>query len=208
MYLIVGLGNPGEKYKNTRHNMGFWFVDRLAQQMGINVKKLKFKSLAGDGTAFSQKVVLLKPQTYMNLSGEAVFDAAQYYKIEPQNIIVVYDDAALSLGRIRIRQKGSDGGHNGMKSIIYMLESDEFLRIRIGIGAPKNKNFDLADWVLSDMPKESRDLVDETLSRTLDALKLILEGDVQTAMGIYNADVSAKEKHEENAQDGEIPKLF
>ena len=148
-YMIVGLGNPGKQYESTRHNAGFICLDLLAEKYSISVKKLKFKSLLGEGRIEGKRCLLLKPQTFMNLSGEAVRDAAEFYKIPPENIIVIYDDISLDPGKLRIRRKGSDGGHNGMKNILYHLKSDGFPRIKVGVGAKPNPEYDLADWVLS-----------------------------------------------------------
>ena len=139
MYLIAGLGNPGTKFEMTRHNIGFHTIDYIADKTGIKVKKLKFKALFGEGEINGEKVLLVKPQTYMNLSGESLIDFVRFYKIPVSNVIVISDDIALPTGRIRIRQKGSAGGHNGLKSIIYMLGSDEFCRVRIGVGAPEDE---------------------------------------------------------------------
>ncbi len=138
MKLIVGLGNPGRQYADTKHNIGFMVVDYLAGKLGIKVDKIKFKSIIGEGFVGTEKIVLAKPQTYMNLSGEAVLDMVQWYKPEPQDMLVIFDDMDLPLGKLRLRMKGSAGGHNGMKSIIYLVQSDEFPRLRIGIGRPEN----------------------------------------------------------------------
>ena len=137
MYLIAGLGNPDKKYEATRHNIGFETIDLLAHKEGIRLTKLKHKAVCGDGIICGEKVIIAKPQTYMNLSGESIRDIVNFYKIPVQNVIVVCDDINLEIGRLRIRPKGSDGGHNGLKSIIYQLASDEFVRIRMGVGAPK-----------------------------------------------------------------------
>ena len=145
-FLIVGLGNPGTQYEYTRHNAGFLTLDALAEKAGIRVSSLKFKALYGTGLLAGEKVVLLKPQTFMNASGEAVRDAAAFYKIPPQRIIVIYDDISLDVGRLRIRRKGSDGGHNGIKSILYLLESDQFPRVKMGVGKKPHPEMDLADW--------------------------------------------------------------
>lgn len=199
MYIVAGLGNPGEKYRNTRHNAGFWVIDRLADEMGVKVNRLKFKSFVGDGILCGKKVILLKPQTYMNLSGEAIMDARDYYKVPNDNIIVVYDDVALPAGRLRIRTKGSDGGHNGIKSILYMLQSDEFLRIRVGVGMPENKNYDLADWVMSSIQKDEENIFENAVKRACDASKLIISGDIQAAMSQYNR--ALPDKPDENEKE-------
>lgn len=137
MYIIAGLGNPGKKYENTRHNMGFTAIDLLAEKFGIKVNKLRFKALTGEGRIAGQKVLLIKPQTYMNLSGESVRMALDYYKEPPENLIVIYDDIDIPTGSIRIRKKGSAGTHNGMRNILYQIQSEDFPRIRVGIGSGK-----------------------------------------------------------------------
>ena len=154
MYLIAGLGNPDKKYEATRHNIGFETIDLLAHKEGIRLTKLKHKAVCGDGIICGEKVIIAKPQTYMNLSGESIRDIVKFYKIPVQNVIVVCDDINLEIGRLRIRPKGSDGGHNGLKSIIYQLASDDFVRIRMGVGAPKGEHYDLADYVLGKFSKE------------------------------------------------------
>jgi len=151
--IIVGLGNPGEKYKNTRHNIGFVFIDCLASKYNISCKKLKFKALCGEGVINGTQVLLLKPQTYMNNSGESVREALQFYKLTWKDIIVVYDDISMEPGKLRFREQGSSGAHNGIKSLIYHLKSDVFDRIKIGVGDRPHREMDLADWVLSDIPK-------------------------------------------------------
>ena len=152
MYVIAGLGNPGKKYENTRHNMGFITVDQLAEKHDIKVDKLKFKALVGEGRIAGQKVLLVKPQTYMNLSGESIREVMHFYKLEPENLIVIYDDIDIELGTLRIRKFGSAGTHNGMKSVVYQLQSDRFPRIRIGIG--NQKKGDLVDFVIGGFSKE------------------------------------------------------
>ena len=185
-FLIAGLGNPGKKYEFTRHNAGFLFIDVLAGNLDVKVNRLKFKSLLGDAVIGSHRCLLLKPQTFMNNSGEAVRDAAAFYKIKPENIIVVFDDTSLPCGSLRIRRKGSDGGHNGLKSIIYHLNSDNFPRIKLGIGEKPIAEMELADWVLSpfkkDELKELRGVVDSACK----ALELMVEGETEKAMGLYN----------------------
>ena len=153
MYIIVGLGNPGDKYEKTRHNVGFNVIDLLAKEYSIDVSKLKHKALIGEGRVGTEKVILVKPMTYMNLSGESVVDICNYYNVDLENVIVIYDDIDLDVGKIRIRKKGSGGTHNGMRSIIKCLGSNEFPRVRVGISKPKNGQ-DLADFVLSRFAKE------------------------------------------------------
>lgn len=148
-WLLVFLGNPGPKYECTRHNAGFMAADALAKKLGVSINRARFKALTAPAEINGEKVLLLKPQTYMNLSGEAVGEAARFYKILPENVIVVSDEVSLPLGKLRVRMKGSAGGHNGLKSIIASLGSDNFPRVRIGVGAPPHPDYDMADWVLS-----------------------------------------------------------
>ena len=148
MYIIAGLGNPGRRYVNSRHNVGFETLDAVAAKYNIDVKKVKFNGIYGEGKIEGEKVVLVKPQTFMNLSGECIRDFKNWYKTEDAQIIIIYDDISLPLGKLRIRPKGSAGGHNGVKSIIYQLGSEVFPRIKIGVGAPENPDYDLADYVL------------------------------------------------------------
>ena len=148
-WLLVFLGNPGPKYECTRHNAGFMAADALAKKLGVSINRARFKALTASAEINGEKVLLMKPQTYMNLSGEAVGEAARFYKILPEHVIVVSDEVSLPLGRLRVRMKGSAGGHNGLKSIIASLGSDNFPRVRIGVGAPPHPDYDMADWVLS-----------------------------------------------------------
>ena len=148
-WLLVFLGNPGPKYECTRHNAGFMAADALARKLGVSINRARFKALTAPAEINGEKVLLMKPQTYMNLSGEAVGEAARFYKILPENVIVVSDEVSLPLGKLRVRMKGSAGGHNGLKSIIASLGSDNFPRVRIGVGAPPHPDYDMADWVLS-----------------------------------------------------------
>ena len=186
MIIIVGLGNPGKEYVNTRHNIGFEVIDKLADEAGIDGAERKHKALVGKGILDGHKVILAKPQTYMNLSGESIRDIASFYKIPPQNIIIICDDKNLETGRIRIRPKGSDGGHNGLKSIIYQLVSDEFVRIRMGVGAPKGEHYNLADYVLGKFSKEEIEVLTVTANRVVDAVECIIKNDVATAMNRFN----------------------
>ncbi len=185
MYIIIGLGNPDNKYVGTRHNMGFDVVDRLAYQHNITMDTVKHKALLGKGVIGGQKVLLAKPLTYMNLSGESVRALVDFYKVTPADIIVVYDDIALDLGRIRVREKGSAGGHNGMKNIILHLGTQEFVRVRVGVGE-KPPRMDLADYVLSRYKAEEMPLVREGVVDAASAIELILEQDAQAAMNRYN----------------------
>ncbi len=186
-FLVVGLGNPVKKYAFTRHNSGFLCVDMLAEKYDFTVKKLKFKSLLGDAEIGGHRCLVLKPQTYMNLSGEAVRDAAQFYKIPPERIVVLFDDVSLDVGKIRIRRKGTDGGHNGIKNIIYHLNSDRFPRIKIGVGKKPHPDYDLADWVLSEFKKDEEAPLKTALENACAALELMLDGKIDDAMNQYNS---------------------
>lgn len=186
-YMIVGLGNPGRQYETTRHNAGFICIDLLAEKHGIKITKLKFKSLMGDGRINGKRCLFLKPQTFMNLSGEAVRDAADFYKIPIENIIVICDDISLDPGKMRIRRKGSDGGQRGMKNIIYHLKSDNFPRIKVGVGAKPNPEYDLADWVLSHFSKEEAKLIKEAADKVIGAVEYMVDGKIDKAMSDYNS---------------------
>lgn len=186
MYIIAGLGNPKKEYANTRHNIGFDVIDVIADKYNIDVTTLKHKALVGKGIIEGNKVILVKPQTYMNLSGESLIDVCQFYKIDiPSELIVIYDDIALDVGAIRVRQKGSAGGHNGMKSIIQNLSTENFMRIRMGVGE-KPKDYDLADYVLGHFTKAERDLMDKAAISATDALNVIMNQGIDKAMGLYN----------------------
>lgn len=185
-YIIVGLGNPGKQYEYTRHNVGFLTLDELASQHGIKVDRLRFKALCGMGEIAGKKVLLLKPQTFMNNSGEAVRDAMQFYKIPPERTIIMYDDITLDVGRIRIRRKGSDGGQKGMRSIIYLTGSDNYPRVRLGIGAKPHPEYDLADWVLSTFPKADGERLEQAISNACEAVKFMLADDFDSAMNRFN----------------------
>lgn len=187
MKLIVGLGNPGKQYAKTRHNIGFMVIDYLAEQLGINVDKIKFKSIIGEGHVGSEKVVLAKPQTYMNLSGEAVLDMVQWYKIKPEDILVIYDDMDLPTGKLRLRMQGSAGGHNGMKSIIYLIQTDKFPRLRVGIGKPDN-NMETANFVLGRFADKEAELVSQSVKKSMEAVLKVLETGVERAMNEVNRD--------------------
>ena len=185
-YLIVGLGNPDRKYENTRHNCGWLALDCIAEKLGCKVNKIKFKSFVGEASVGGKKVLLIKPTTYMNNSGQAVVEAMNFYKIKPENVIVIFDDISLDVGKMRIRQKGSDGGQKGMRSIIYLSGSDAFPRIKIGIGAKPNPNWDLADWVLSKFTDDERKTLDTIFDNAYRAVELILDGKIDRAMNLYN----------------------
>lgn len=176
-FLVVGLGNPGSKYWNTRHNVGFAALDALAGDLGVTVDRVKFQGLLGQATLDGHRLILLKPTTYMNLSGQSVQAAARFYKVPPQHILVLSDDISLDPGRLRVRKDGSAGGHNGLKSIIASVGSQEFPRVKIGVGAKPHPDYDLADWVLGTFPPDLRQLMEETYQRAAQAAKvLILEG--------------------------------
>ena len=186
-YLIVGLGNPGKQYENTRHNAGFICIDVLADKYGIKINKLKFKSLMGEGRIEGKRCLLLKPQTFMNLSGEAVRDAVEFYKIPAAIVIVICDDISLDPGKMRIRRKGSHGGQNGMRNIIYHLKDDNFPRIKIGIGAKPNPEYDLADWVLSRFTQSEAKLIKKIADDTVSAIEYMVKGDIDKAMSNFNS---------------------
>lgn len=185
-YMIVGLGNPGKKYEFTRHNAGFLCVDLYAQEHGFKIDRLKFKSLIGETRIGSKRCLFIKPQTFMNLSGEAVREAAAFYKIPPERIIVIFDDISLDVGKMRIRRKGSDGGHNGIKNIIFHLSSDQFPRIKIGIGAKPHPDYDLADWVTSPFSKEELKTLREVCENAGDAIELMTEDKIEEAMSRFS----------------------
>ena len=185
-HIIVGLGNPGAQYELTRHNAGFLAVDRIAERLHVRVDRARFRALCGEATFADRHVLLMKPQTFMNLSGEAVREAAAFYKIPPENVIVISDDVNFDVGRIRIRAKGSDGGHNGIKNIIYQLQSDQFPRVRLGVGVKPHPEYDLADWVLAPFPKEAADALGAALDRIYGGVELILKGDLPGAMQLCN----------------------
>lgn len=186
MYYIVGLGNPGLQYENTRHNAGFISIDYLARKYSIDVRKIKFKSLIGQGVISGQKVMLVKPQTYMNNSGEAIREIYKYFDFEHDKLIVIYDDIDIDFGSIRIRKKGSAGTHNGMKSIIYNLEFDDFPRIKVSVGK-KPSYMDLANFVLSGFSKDEAKIIEQEVELAGDAIEMILEEGIDKAMSMYNS---------------------
>lgn len=189
MYIIVGLGNPGKQYTHTRHNVGFDTIDILADKYRININDKKHKALYGKGTIENQKVILVKPQTFMNLSGESVRAFIDYYKVDEQEeLIIIYDDISLEPGQLRLRVKGSAGGHNGIKSIIRHLGGQVFKRVKVGIGE-KPRCYDLADYVLSRFSKAERELVDDSLERAANAVVKMITGNMEAAMNEYNKKV-------------------
>lgn len=192
MFIIVGLGNPGREYLMTRHNAGFMVIDTLADKYNIDVSEKKHKALVGKGMIEGHKVVLVKPQTYMNLSGESLREVTDFYKVDSETeVLVIYDDITLDVGGIRVRKKGSAGGHNGMKSIISHLGTDGFMRIRVGIGE-KPPKMDLADWVLGHFPKEDLDNLKSGIQDAVEATKMLMDGEVDEAMNRFNRKVDRK----------------
>lgn len=194
MYVIAGLGNPGKKYENTRHNMGFITIDQLAEKHNIKADKLKFKALVGEGRIAGQKVLLVKPQTYMNLSGESIREVMNFYKLEPENLVVIYDDIDIEAGTLRIRKFGSAGTHNGMKSVVYQLQSDRFPRIRLGIGSQKKG--DLVDFVIGGFSKEEVPVLEEAVKNAVLAVECIIEEGIDKAMNQYNTKKRSKRDDE------------
>lgn len=186
-YIVCGLGNPGTQYENTRHNAGFMAVDTIAEKLGAQVKKLKFKSLTADVNLGGKRCLLMKPTTFMNNSGEAVEEAMSFYKLPPEKLLVLYDDISLDVGRLRIRRKGSDGGHNGIKSIILHLNSDAFPRVKIGVGKKPHPDFNLADWVLSAFKKDEGEALESALAKAADAAELIVRDKTEEAMNRFNS---------------------
>ncbi len=185
-FLIVGLGNPGDKYEYTRHNAGFMTLDRLCVEEDFRINKIKFKSVMGEVNLRGHRCLVIKPQTFMNNSGEAVRDVCDFYKIPPEKVIVIYDDISLPPGKLRIRRKGSDGGHNGIKSIIYHLKSDAFPRVKVGVGAKPHPDYDLADWVLSTFKKDEFEQLKDALVNACEAVRLIADSKTDEAMNKFN----------------------
>ena len=186
MYLIVGLGNPGTEYRMTRHNIGFETIDYIAAQRGVNINKLKFKGMYGELLYNGDKLIFLKPQTYMNLSGSSVAEFSAFFKIPPENVIIISDDTSLERGRIRLRAKGGAGGHNGLKSIIHQLKTEAFPRIRIGIGSAANANMELTDFVLGRFTKDEIPVLESAMIRASKAVFDIIDHDIEYAMNANN----------------------
>lgn len=186
MYIIAGLGNPGKKYENTRHNMGFLAVDLLAEKYGISIDKIKFKALVGEGRIAGQKVLLVKPQTFMNLSGQSIVEIMNFYKEETAHLIVIYDDIDIPTGTIRIRKKGSAGTHNGMRNIVYLLGDDGFPRIRVGIGSTDGRQQDLIHYVIGGVSKADVKPLEEALTKAASGAACIVEKGIDKAMNEYN----------------------
>lgn len=185
-FLIVGLGNPGGKYEITRHNAGFLCADLFAESMNTEIKRLKYHALTAEVNIDGHRCLLMKPQTFMNNSGEAVGEAAKFYKIPAEKVIVMFDDISLPIGKLRVRRKGSAGGHNGIKSIISHLGSENFPRVKIGVGAKPHPDYDLADWVLASFKKEDFPALKEAMVNAGEAVKLIVNGNTDKAMNLYN----------------------
>lgn len=185
-WIVVFLGNPGDKYENTRHNVGFMTADALGEKLNKPIQRLKFKALTNVVEYGGCRVLLMKPTTYMNLSGEAVREACMFYKLPPERVLVVSDDVSLPVGKIRLRRNGTAGGHNGLRSIIGQLHSDQFPRLKIGVGAKPHPDYDMADWVLGHFSKEDRKAVDAAIDRALDAMECLFTQGIAKAMSRYN----------------------
>ena len=185
-WLLVGLGNPGSKYESTRHNMGFLAVDGLARRKGFRFNKLRFRAWTAEWMVNGEKVLVMKPQTYMNLSGESVGEAARFYKIPADHVVVISDDISLPVGKLRIRTGGSAGGHNGLKNIIQHLGTDQFPRIKVGVGSPRPGEHDMVDWVMGKPVGEDRTAVEDALDRAGDAAKTLITEGIDRAMNRFN----------------------
>ena len=185
-WLLVCLGNPGDQYENTRHNVGFMVADELAERAKAPIQKLKFKALTNTLTISGEKVLVMKPITYMNLSGEAARPAADFYKIPADHVLVVSDDTALAVGKLRIRKGGSAGGHNGLKSLIQHLGTDQFPRVRVGVGEKPHPDYDMADWVLGHFVGEDKKNIDKSVKRAADAIECIIKEGIEKGMNKFN----------------------
>ena len=186
-YIICGLGNPGTQYEGTRHNIGFMTIDTLCEKYKLDCKKLRFKSLTCDAMISGKRCLIMKPTTFMNNSGEAVTEAMSFYKIPPERSIIVFDDISLEPGKLRIRRKGSDGGHNGIKSIIYLSGSDMFPRIKMGVGAKPHPDYNLADWVLGHFKKEQAEALETAMDNAVSSIELMVGGKMNEAMNKFNS---------------------
>ena len=193
MFIIVGLGNPTKEYEGTRHNVGFDVIDAIADKYNISVTEREKRAFCGKGVIEGQKVILVKPQTYMNLSGESVRGLIDYYKVDTEmELLVIFDDVSLDVGQLRIRKKGSAGGHNGIKNIIQHLGSNVFQRIKVGVGE-KPKEYDLADYVLGRFSKAEREVMEDGYKNAIEAVEMIVRGDIDVAMNLFNKKVAPKE---------------
>lgn len=186
-YIICGLGNPGTQYEGTRHNIGFMTIDTLCEKYKLDCKKLRFKSLTCDAMISGKRCLIMKPTTFMNNSGEAVTEAMSFYKIPPERTIIVFDDISLEPGKLRIRRKGSDGGHNGIKSIIYLSGSDMLPRIKMGVGAKPHPDYNLADWVLGHFKKEQAEALETAMDNAVSSIELMVGGKMNEAMNKFNS---------------------
>ena len=186
-YIICGLGNPGTQYEGTRHNIGFMTIDTLCEKYKLDCKKLRFKSLTCDAMISGKRCLIMKPTTFMNNSGEAVTEAMSFYKIPPERTIIVFDDISLEPGKLRIRRKGSDGGHNGIKRIIYLSGSDMFPRIKMGVGAKPHPDYNLADWVLGHFKKEQAEALETAMDNAVSSIELMVGGKMNEAMNKFNS---------------------
>lgn len=185
-FCIIGLGNPGREYENTRHNVGFITLDYIAEKLDVSISKLKFKSLYTIADYKGKKIMLIKPQTFMNLSGQAVVEALQFYKLDISNAVVICDDVNFDIGKLRIRRKGSDGGQNGVKNIIYLSNRDDFARIKLGVGKKPSPDYNLADWVLSKFKQDEMQSLESAVKSAAEAALMIADGEIDKAMNRYN----------------------
>lgn len=201
-YCIVGLGNPGKQYEDTKHNVGFHVIDKLAEKYGISVDKFKNKAFIGDGTIKDKRVLLVKPQTYMNLSGESVREIVNFYKIPQERFVVIFDDTSLPCGSVRIREKGSHGGHNGIRNIIDQMGTDQFYRIKVGIGE-KHSGWDLADYVLAKFAPEDLPLMEEGMEKAVQGVELMLSRGIKEAANRVNQKAKTMKKQKEKAEAAE-----
>ncbi len=186
-YIIAGLGNPGLQYEKTRHNAGFMTIDALSERLGIAVSKYKFHAKIADADIFGKRCLIMKPETYMNNSGQAIEEARAFYKLDIEHVIIIYDDISLEPGSLRIRRKGSDGGHNGIKSIIHLTGEDTFPRIKIGVGKKPHPKFDLADWVLSKFNEEDQAKINDACEKACDSIELMVQNKIDEAMNKFNS---------------------
>lgn len=185
-FMVVGLGNPGKEYQSTRHNCGYISIDYIADKLNAKVNKIKFKSLIGEAKINGKRVLLLKPTTFMNNSGQAVKEAMNFYKLDPEKVLLIFDDVSLNVGNIRVKRKGSDGGQKGVQNIIYLCSNDNFPRIKVGIGPKPHPDYDLKDFVLSKFSQSEAKDLEKLLPNIMDAVSLIVDGEIDKAMNLYN----------------------